>query len=122
MLVVAIPGGIYLLLQAWRRRALRRLAENLGLSFSVTVPVELPPQLAAIEMFRRCDLDNMIRGNCRGWQILAFDVDVRDFKVAHGDTVHFSACVHPLDCPLPSLRIRRRLAGEKRLEDALQKP
>jgi len=120
MLVVAIPGGIYLLIEARRRRGLRRLAEALGLSFRASLSPGLAEQLSHIDMFRRCDVRNVLQGVRGDWSVLACDVHARDFKVGHGDTVRFSACVHPLEMPLPDLRIQLRSVISKRVEDALQ--
>jgi hypothetical protein len=120
MAVIAAGGGVYFLLVVLRRRRLRRLAEALGLSFSAGRAAAVEGQLSHIEMFRRCDVHNVLEGRIGNWAVLACDARARDFKVGHGDTIRFSACLHPLEVPLPDLRIEPGRVMTQRVEDALQ--
>jgi len=101
-----------------RREALSQLATRMGLAYYPVDPLGIPALLAGIPMFCRGHsrlARNVLRGTVRSRDLILFDfkyttTETRTDSKGRTSTRQvdhwFSACVHPLECPLPYLLIR----------------
>jgi hypothetical protein len=108
-----------------RREALAAIAASNGLEFSVQDPFDLPTYLAGIRAFNvghSREASNVIHGEWRGRQVIAFDYRYTTGSGKNRTTHHLSACLQPVGLRVPNLVIRHetffdKLAGFVGFED-----
>jgi hypothetical protein len=121
ILGIAVIGAIAYfswLAEKKRREALFALAVSLGCEYSIEDPLNIPSLLSNIKLFTQGhsrEAKNVIRGKVAGRDVLAFDFKYETTETSTDSKGHtttrdvdhwFSACLHPLECPLPYLMIR----------------